>query len=185
MSLTEILFKISIVGDPRVGKTTLRRTYLGESFPRNYLPTVGADFSVYKLQTEAMGKMWNVKLSIWDLAGQELFKPVISRYLNGTNILLVVFDVTNSQSFDNVWVWLEESFKIINASEVAVTIVANKIDLEGDRTVDGVTGIGIVDEINQRFEPLNTNYVETSALMGDNVAAAFETVVSTLIAKLR
>ena len=119
------IFKIALLGEGGVGKTALRQRFLGKGFEASYMMTVGADFAIYK--TEINGE--EVKLQIWDLAGQERFKEVRSGFYQGTLGALMVYDVTRKDSADNLLNWKEELLKYTKEINPELVLVANKIDL--------------------------------------------------------
>ncbi|MFV2014680.1 MAG: Rab family GTPase, partial [Candidatus Heimdallarchaeota archaeon] len=88
---------MTLLGDAAVGKTSLRKKFMGEGFKKSYGMTIGADFAVYK--------MAGYTLHIWDLAGQIRFSRILKAYYVGTVGSLIVFDVTNKESFHNLPSW--------------------------------------------------------------------------------
>ncbi|MDH5402817.1 MAG: GTP-binding protein, partial [Candidatus Heimdallarchaeota archaeon] len=90
--------KIVITGEPSVGKTSIRRAYLGEKFQTNYISTIGADFSFLSTTLENE----TINCSIWDLAGQEEYHSVHPQYYRGSAGAIVVYDVNNPVTFDSI-----------------------------------------------------------------------------------
>lgn len=109
-----------------------------------------------------------IKLQIWDTAGQERFRTITSSYYRGAHGIIVVFDVTDSESFDNVKQWLNEIDRYANEN-VNKLLVGNKVDLVGKRAVDYETAKAFADEIG-------VPYIETSAKAATNVEQAFMTM---------
>ena len=167
-------FKIVICGNVRVGKTSIRRRYLGEGFQKNYILTLGADFAVttYKY----------AKMQIWDLAGQEGFQFLLKEYYRGANAGIVVFDVTRRETLQNLSYWLENFVLTKSGNRVPLLIVGNKIDLRSQND-DSVTTNEAFEFVNELSYSLNWqfNYIETSALTGENVRTAFENLVDGLL----
>jgi small GTP-binding protein len=170
------LFKVVLMGDGSVGKTSLRRTYMGEGFKAQYMITIGADFAVKKM---SLAGGHDVSIQIWDLAGQEHFKSVRTTFYRGAQGALAVYSTVERTSFDNIKAWLEECWS--NAGKkIPVVLIGNKIDLreqfkdnpvmaqtivtteEGKSLADFITNEGSV-----------SSFIETSAKTGENVEAAF------------
>ena len=169
-------YKIVLIGDPEVGKTSIRRKYMGKSFRADYLKTLGADFAAQKVNVE--GEL--VLLTIWDLAGQSIFHGMRSSFYHGCKCALIVFDVTNPSSLENCLKWGEEAVKFAKNSLQKIYLIGNKIDLTDDVAV---TQEG-VDKVVKQFEeivkfPVKT--YETSALTGENINELFEHMSKSLI----
>ena len=128
MSKTTWTLKLVILGEPSVGKTSLRRSYLGEKFDTNYLSTIGADFSYKQIEIEE-GK---VNIAIWDLAGQILFRNVSPQYFRGAAGAMVVYDVTQEESYARVTDWVQKYVTQSDISNGPVLIIGNKTDLLSD-----------------------------------------------------
>ncbi|NWF96859.1 MAG: GTP-binding protein [Candidatus Thorarchaeota archaeon] len=164
------------MGDGSVGKTSLRRTYMGEGFRANYMITIGADFAVKKMVLEGGHE---VSIQIWDLAGQEHFKSVRSTFYKGAQGALAVYSTVERSSFTNLSNWLEECWH--NAGKmIPVVVIGNKIDLREqfkDNPVMKQTmvtteeGKGLAEQI--RKKGAHASFLETSAKTGHNVEAAF------------
>ncbi len=170
------LFKVVLMGDGSVGKTSLRRTYMGEGFKAQYMITIGADFAVKKMQLEGGH---DVSIQIWDLAGQEHFKSVRSTFYKGAQGSLAVYSTVERSSFDNINAWLDECWT--NAGKkIPIVLIGNKTDLrdqfkdnpsmqqtivtteEGQKLADWIGSQGV-----------HVSFLETSAKTGKNVEAAF------------
>lgn len=163
-------FKLVLVGDPMVGKTSLRRRYLGEGFSYNYLMTIGADFGIKRIG--------NTIFQIWDLAGQENFEVVREGYYNGANGALVVFDVTRPQTYENIPRWIDEVVKNVG-KVIPFILVGNKVDLrkEGEKWCVPTDVAKNYAETLSDWSGYDVSYVETSALLGFNVEKVFEDLV--------
>ena len=124
------IFKILIIGDSSVGKSNLLLRYTDDIFHEHFLPTIGVDFKIKNLIISNQ----TIKLNIWDTAGQERFKTITATYYKGSQGVIVVFDITDRNTFLNVNNWLEEIKK--NAgNNISIILVGNKCDKEGERVV--------------------------------------------------
>ncbi|EDV44616.2 uncharacterized protein Dana_GF20451 [Drosophila ananassae] len=154
------LFKLLIIGDSGVGKSSLLIRFSDDTFSGSYITTIGVDF---KIRTVDIGGL-RVKLQIWDTAGQERFRTITSTYYRGTHGVIVVYDVTNGESFANVRRWLEEIQN--NCDVVNKVLVGNKND-DPDRKV-------VITEDAQRFaKQMDIELFETSAKDNINVDEMF------------
>lgn len=165
-------YKTILIGDGGVGKTSLKRSFFGFEFIDNMEMTIGAEASIKRL-----GK--NI-LQIWDLGGQRGFQASFEDFFIETDSAIVVFDITNPKSFDNVSRWIE-MITIQKHEMIPTVIVGNKSDLRGKNT-DEVS----YERAMEYSKYLSNNsiyeipYIETSALTGLNVAYIFENLIYTL-----
>ncbi|OLY82764.1 GTP-binding protein ypt1 [Smittium mucronatum] len=161
---SDYLFKLLLIGDSGVGKSCLLLRFADDTYTESYISTIGVDFKIRTIELE--GK--TVKLQIWDTAGQERFRTITSSYYRGAYGIIVVYDVTDQESFNNVERWLQEIGRY--ASEgVNKLLVGNKSDLEDDRTVDYTQAKEFADQLGIPF-------LETSAKDSTNVEQAFLTM---------
>jgi small GTP-binding protein len=126
----DLIFKTVIIGDSGVGKSNLLSRYLNNSFSTELKTTVGVEFGAKKLNIQ--GKM--VKAQIWDTAGQERYRSITSAYYKGAKGGLLVFDLTNEESFNSIDKWLKE-LKQECESDLVIVLVGNKSDLTESRKV--------------------------------------------------
>ncbi|MBY8999734.1 MAG: GTP-binding protein [Candidatus Heimdallarchaeota archaeon] len=169
-------YKIVLIGDPEVGKTSIRRKYMGKSFRADYLKTLGADFAAQKVNVE--GEL--VLLTIWDLAGQSIFQGMRSSFYHGCKCALIVFDVTNPSSLENCLKWGEEAVRFAKNSLHKIYLIGNKIDLTDDVAITQEDVNKIVRQFNETIKfPVKT--YETSALTGANINELFENMSKSLI----
>jgi len=163
---TEHIFKVVIIGDPAVGKTSLLTRFSTNKFEKKYLPTVGVNITKEQLEVEnPMGKEVVVNLMMWDVAGQPQFYMLHRPYFNGADGMILVFDVTRSSSFSNIKNWYQTAVKY-GLSGIPRLLVGNKIDLKDERKI-------IVPMMEHLGDELNAPYFETSALTGENVKPMF------------
>jgi len=158
----DFLYKLLLIGDSGVGKSCLLLRFADDAFTENFISTIGVDFKIKTLTLE--GK--RVKLQIWDTAGQERFQTITTSYYRGANGIVIVFDVTNQSSFENVRKWLDDVERHASPNIVKL-LIGNKCDLEHKRVIDYHTAKALADR-------LNIPYLETSAKASTNVNEAFE-----------
>jgi len=164
----DYLFKLLLIGDSGVGKSSLLLRFADDTFSEMFISTIGVDFKIRTIKTEN-GK--TAKLQIWDTAGQERFRTITSSYYRGAHGIIVVYDVTDMQSFKNAKQWLAEIDRYA-CDKVVKLLVGNKRDL--DKAVDTDTAKGFADENGLKF-------LETSAKDGRNVESAFLTLVDDIL----
>jgi small GTP-binding protein len=176
-STSDFQFKIPIIGDGGVGKTTLTHRYLHGLFKESYHLTIGVDFFLKKL--DIAGK--KVSLQIWDFAGEEKFRFLLPGVINGANGTIFMFDITRYGSFENLPNWLDV-FKKANENhnqEVPALLVGSKTDLAGIRTVPPK-------EAN-KFAQDNDfiGYIECSSKNGENVEELFKAITKIMMEKVK
>ncbi|XP_068133626.1 ras-related protein Rab-28 isoform X1 [Hyperolius riggenbachi] len=165
--------KIVILGDGACGKTSLAMRFAQESFGKQYKQTVGLDFFLKRITLP--GNL-NVTLQVWDIGGQTIGGKMLDKYIYGTQGVLLVYDVTNHQSFENLEDWFSMVKKVNEDSETQpfIALVGNKIDLEHMRTVKA--------DKHQRFcqeNGLGSFFV--SAKSGDSVFLCFQRVAAEIL----
>uniref|UniRef100_A0A1L8DV28 Putative rab subfamily protein of small gtpase n=1 Tax=Nyssomyia neivai TaxID=330878 RepID=A0A1L8DV28_9DIPT len=124
------LFKLLIIGDSGVGKSSLLIRFSDNTFSGSYITTIGVDFKIRSVVINGQ----RVKLQIWDTAGQERFRTITSTYYRGTHGVIIVYDVTNGDSFANVKRWLQEIEQ--NCDVVNKVLVGNKNDFPERKLVE-------------------------------------------------
>jgi len=160
----DYLFKLLLIGDSGVGKSCLLLRFADDTYTESYISTIGVDFKIRTIELE--GK--TVKLQIWDTAGQERFRTITSSYYRGAHGIIVVYDVTDNDTFTNVKQWLQEIDRY--ASEgVNKLLVGNKSDLTSKKVVEYSVAKEFADQLSIPF-------LETSAKNSTNVEQAFLTM---------
>ncbi|MFW9768840.1 MAG: GTP-binding protein [Candidatus Thorarchaeota archaeon] len=172
-------FKVCLIGDGYVGKTSIRRKYIGEGFRSNYIPTLGVDFAQKYTETQD----GNARLVIWDIAGQTQFQSLRRRYYEGCSGLILVYSVVDRESFDNASKWLVEAHGFMEEFPPLI-IVANKIDLRNYYPEEDLISHDEGEEFTKKIsDELNTPaiFIETSALTGENIDDAFNRLTAVMI----
>lgn len=162
---TEAIYKIIVIGDPSVGKTSLLSKFTEKSFTEEYLPTVGVSILKHVVNIQ---KDISINLMMWDVAGQPQFYMLHKPYFNGADGIILVFDISRSSSFSNVKNWWNTCIKH-GLSSIPRVLVGNKIDLKDDRKI-------VRPHADHLSQELNAQYFETSAKTGDNVDTIFRTI---------
>ena len=158
------LFKILLIGDSGVGKTCLMFRFSDQKFQESYISTIGVDFKMKTLEVD--GK--KIRLQIWDTAGQERFRTITSSYYRGAHGIIVVYDTTDSETFEHVKTWLHEIDRYASEN-VNKLLVGNKSDLTSKRQVE-------TESAKEFAESVNIPFLETSAKNATNVEDAFMTM---------
>uniref|UniRef100_A0A6U3EZW1 Ras-related protein Rab-18 n=1 Tax=Lotharella globosa TaxID=91324 RepID=A0A6U3EZW1_9EUKA len=161
------LLKLLMVGESNVGKTSILIQYTSDSFDEKTKSTIGVDLKVKTI--DFMGK--KLKLTLWDTAGQERFRTLTASYYRGANGVVLVYDVTNRDSFEHVQHWLKEVDVYCTNEDVVTMLVANKIDKEQERKVSKEEGMAFARKHNMLF-------MECSAKTKQGVTQAFEELIS-------
>ena len=131
----DYLFKVLLIGNSGVGKSSLLLRFADDVFTDNFMPTIGVDFKIRTIEVD--GK--TIKLQIWDTAGQERFKTITSSYYKGAHGIIVTYDITDRESFSAIENWMGEVEK--HASDnISRILVGNKSDMEDSRQVSSDEG---------------------------------------------
>lgn len=128
------MFKLLLIGDSGVGKSCLLLRFADDTYTESYISTIGVDFKIRTIDLD--GK--TIKLQIWDTAGQERFRTITSSYYRGAHGIIVVYDCTDQDTFNNVKQWLEEIDRYA-CDNVNKLLVGNKCDLHTKKVVDYTT----------------------------------------------
>ena len=171
-------YKLVLIGDGAVGKTSIRERYLGKGFKRSQLATIGVDFAQKYTTYDGV----NVRHIIWDLAGQPSYASVRKHYYQGSSAIILVYSVVERDSFDNSSKWLVEAHKHLQVpgwtgwDGLPTAIIGNKIDLRESGQFEDIVSAKEGHQFAEHFsEQLNVPvlYKETSALTGENIDETF------------
>ncbi|MCK5239605.1 MAG: GTP-binding protein, partial [Candidatus Thorarchaeota archaeon] len=148
-------FKICLIGDGYVGKTSIRLKYLKGGFKRSYIPTLGVDFAQKSVQYDGIP----TNMVIWDIAGQSLFENLRKRYYDGSSGIILVYSVVDKVAFENASKWLVEAHRYARKLPPLI-IIGNKIDLRPGQSREDTVSTEEGREFAQRIsERLNTRSV--------------------------
>jgi len=161
-------FKLVFLGEQSVGKTSLITRFMYDSFDNTYQATIGIDFLSKTMYLEDR----TVRLQLWDTAGQERFRSLIPSYIRDSTVAVVVYDVTNINSFQQTNKWIDD-VRTERGTDVIIVLVGNKTDLADKRQVS-------IDEGERKAKELNVMFIETSAKTGYNVKQLFRRVAAAL-----
>ena len=163
------LFRICLLGDAGVGKTSILTRFCDNTFKENYNNTIGVDFRLVTLKYKDIIS----KIHLWDTAGQERFKSLTVNYLHNSHGFLFIYDITSKNSFDNIINWINLSFEN-NKNSVINFLIGNKCDQNSSRKVEE-------SEAQQFAKDKNLIYLETSAKSDENIQKLFYYCVYKLI----
>ena len=157
----DVKYKIMVLGESRVGKTSLIKKYTKDQFGGVYLTTVGMDFQDKIIDIEDK----KVRLQIWDTAGQERFRNVTKSYFQSSHGFVLVYDITDETTFDKTNFWMDQ-IKLNGIENAKLILVGNKCDLINERKVS-------IEEGEKRAKDNNIKFFESSAKDGTNVNEMF------------
>jgi len=165
-------FKLVLLGDAAVGKSSILMRFLQNKFTDGIETTVGAAFSTKTIETRNR----TVKFEIWDTAGQERFKSLAPMYYRGASSAMVVYDQTNPASFERAQEWVRQVMQTAMNPNIVVALVGNKMDLIEQRNAGGVP----VETAEAFAQSQGLLFQETSAKSGKNVIGIFEMIAAHL-----
>jgi len=171
-----IVFKLVLLGDAAVGKTSLVDMYTHHRFKEDYKPTLGVNIVVKGLEIEEINAQ--IRLVLWDIAGQEKYDLSRKMFFKGVVGALLVYDTTRDDTFTNIESkWLKD-LNEYSEEELSCILIGNKIDLNESRVVSTEKGREFADRINA------SAFIETSAKYGENVEVAFKKLVFKVLKNL-
>ena len=163
---SESVYKVLLLGDSTVGKTCFLMRYTDNTFQEIHMSTIGLD---YRLKTMTLNSGKQVKVQIWDTAGQDRFRAITKNYYKGAHGIILIYDVTNQLTFENVTNWINQ-IKEEASDKVTIFLVGNKIDDVENRKIQTESGKNLAENFQLQF-------YETSAKTGENVEKTFQALV--------
>ena len=165
----ECVYKVLLLGDSTVGKTCILLKYTDKVFQDIHMMTIGLD---YRLKAMKLKNGKDVKLQIWDTAGQDRFRSITKNFYRGSHGIILIYDVTSLKTFENIKSWVTQIHEEIS-DKVVIYLVGNKVDKEEERKVSTAEGKKLADELGLPF-------TETSAKTGDNIENLFSDMIEDL-----
>ena len=163
--------KVLTLGESTVGKTSILNRLIDNKISKNNLSTIGIDFKIKKI---TIGKV-TIELKIWDTAGQERYRNITKQYFKGAEGILLIFDLTNRETFEKIYQWVEQLNNNITTNNISIVLIGNKKDLP-DREIS-------FEEGTNRAKELNVEYFETSAKTGENINEVFINLSTKILEK--
>ncbi|MFX1371860.1 MAG: GTP-binding protein [Promethearchaeota archaeon] len=172
--MTEYTFKILVIGPAAVGKSSLIRRFVDNEFSLQYKFTIGVDFMTKNIINR---QNQSIRLTIWDIGGQDRFKVLLRSFYDGAHGAIVVFDLSRPYTYLKMKDWISDMYKIMQ-KRIPIVILGNKLDLisEIGETIDR-------NELFQYTEKERYFYLETSAKTGENVENAFTEITQRILDK--
>ena len=161
--------KLMVLGDSNVGKSSILTKYCKNQFLSKYITTIGIDFQIKYLNINNK----RIKVQIWDTAGQERYRVVTKNYFNTSNGFIIIYDITDRSSFNNINNWMDQIESFIG-KEVKCILFGNKNDLDNKRDVQ-------IEEGEELAKKYNCPFFETSAKEGNNIEEGFKEIVMEII----
>jgi small GTP-binding protein len=168
MTATRV-FKFIVIGSSGVGKTAILKRLIDNTFIQESNSTIGVEFLASEFEVNGQ----SIKLQIWDTAGQERFRSIAKAYFRSAIGVILVFDLTDRKSFDELNHWLADIHQLCDPNAV-VTLIGNKLDLKANRSITPGEAEGF-SQLHQLA------YFETSALGGDNIREAFHRTAAAIL----
>lgn len=171
----QYMFKIILIGDSGVGKTSLMMRFTENTCPVVNLATIGVDFKIKTIEVDGH----RVKLQVWDTAGQERFRAMVSNYYRGAQGIFIVFDMLNRATFDHLDEWIGELEKKGAVGNAEIMILGNKVEKKGEVAVTDEE----VNEFLEKHKIPKTSFVPVSAVGDIGVEEGFKELTRRLISK--
>lgn len=163
--------KILLIGNSSVGKTLITQKFLNNEFIDSTVSTIGVDLQNKKMEID--GNL--VKFLLWDTAGEERIKTMTFPYYRGCDVILIIFDVTSMDSFNNTKTWLEYTHKFARKN-VMLVLVGNKIDKDDERVVNYEQGHSLADENDMKYFEISAEKVINLNEMFEQIAKEYMAV---------
>jgi Ras-related protein Rab-6A len=173
--MVKIKSKVCLLGDSGVGKTSLIRRFVHDTFDDHYISTIGTKISKREIKLDFSDKTVDMDMTIWDIMGHRGFRQLLQEaYFYGAQGVLAICDMTREQTLNDLDDWVDSVFKSVE--KIPVIIVANKSDLEDKAQFSDK-------ELSASAEGFGSQYVYTSAKTGDNVERAFTKLAKSIAYK--
>jgi Ras-related protein Rab-8A len=166
--------KLLTIGDSAVGKTCLISQFARDSFNPNFITTIGIDYKIKEVEIDGS----KYKLLIWDTAGQERFRTITTSYFRGCQGILLVYDITQHKTFDNVRNWMDQINTVNDGENVCKILLGNKCDMTDEREVT-------TEDAKKLAAEFKISFMETSAKDNINVKDAFLTITKDVVKVLQ
>ena len=167
----DVLFKILLIGDSGVGKTSVKLRYTKNVFHEEFLNSIGVDFKSKDLNIDGR----KVKLQIWDTAGQERFRTITTSYYRGAHAIVIVFDLTKRETYEHVQKWMNDINRFAKEN-VLKLIIGNKSDLTNEVKVS-------YEEVRALASQMKATYFSVSAKKNENINEFFEAATKIFLIK--
>lgn len=177
------LFKILIIGDSGVGKTSILNRYASDMFNESFISTIGVDFKIKTMNIDGN----NIKMQIWDTAGQERFRTITSSYYRGAHGIIVVFDVSDRESFLDVDIWMREIDNFCVNKKIQKILIGNKIDLERKVSYEEAHflamkyGITYLEVSAKKPDTFSQNTLDSSEILEKPIDNIFKILINNII----
>ena len=165
-------FKIILLGDSGVGKSSLLNRYMDEGFISNKPCTLNADF---RIKSMVIDEFSSAKITIWDTCGQERYRAITNRYFKDAHGIILVYDIADKRSFTDLDLWLDEIKKNVIKEDISIILIGNKIDLKY-RSINS-------EEAENFAKENKLMYCETSCKEGKNIEKAFDMITKDIVNK--
>ena len=170
MATEQVNSKVVFMGNSGTGKTSIIHRYINNNFDAGVKATIGASFQTKSITCDSV----EVVMTIWDTAGQDDYKELIPMYYRNASLAIVVFDLTNRKSFEDVASWIEVSSNVM--SDTLLILCGNKVDLDSERQITNEEAEDLAHQLNM------CAYCEVSAKTGIGVTRLFETAARRIVA---
>ncbi len=173
---TQILkFKIVIIGEHAVGKTSFIKKFVEGRFTKDYRPTIGTNLFIKRIKFEASHQKYESTLTLYDIAGQEKWQSMRFPYYQGAQAVIIMGDLTRKHTFDQIKkFWIKDVRKYLDDS-VPILLLANKEDIRKEKTIT-------TNYLEKLTEDINAcKYMITSAKTGKNVTKSFKEIISAIV----
>ncbi|KAH0788445.1 small GTP-binding protein [Histomonas meleagridis] len=168
----EMEAKLILVGDSNVGKTSIINRFVNDEFKESIIPTLSSNYSMKVIKVDSI----TVRLQIWDTAGDEKYRSIVPMFYRGSQAAFIVYAIDDSKSFENVKIYVESLQSVLAPENLALFLVANKIDKADSRKISSEEGEKCAQQIKATF-------LEVSALSGQGITEIFNLAAAQIAEK--